>query len=299
MRPALLALLMVVVTAIGFASPRLARAGSGNVQADLEAAETAYAELEFDTANKLSADVIKQRGLTHDQLVRAYRLFARTHAVLGHDKDARAAFVVLLTIAPDEKEDRGLPPKVTDRMMEARGVLSGYQAKPGIEVTPVLHAHEAGTLRVTTRDPTRIAKKVVVGWRWGAAGKFTTSDIATGDVTVDVPVSPANVSRLDYYVQAFDDRDDAVFEVGNPTTPKTISLAPPTRDEAPPPPKPRDTKDEARPTGKSIFASPIFWAVVGVVVIAGSVITYAATRPGTATSASLSPSLVCGTARCN
>ncbi|MFX5668703.1 hypothetical protein ABTE14_20800, partial [Acinetobacter baumannii] len=78
------------------------------------------------------------------------------------DKDARAAFVWLLTIAPDEQEDRKLPPKVTDRMAEARGALSGYHAKPGMDLVAQVKAHEAGTLRLTTRDPTRIVKKVVV-----------------------------------------------------------------------------------------------------------------------------------------
>lgn len=287
------ALVLFVVTIAPFARA----AAPVDVAATLEAAEQAYADLEFDRANKLSADVVKQKGLTHDQLVRAYRVLARTHAVLDHDKDARAAFVWLLTIAPDEQEDRKMPPKVTDRMAEARGVLSGYHAKPGMEIVANVRANEAGTLRVTTRDPTRIVKKVVVGFRWGSSGKYTTSEIAVGEVTVDVPTSPANVSRLDYYAQAFDDREDAVFEVGNPAVPKTATFELPKPQDAPPPPK-REPKEE-KPQGKSIFASPVFWGIVAGVIVVGGVVTYAATRPGSATSASMSPALFCGATRCN
>lgn len=287
-------LLVALMIAGMLASPR-ARAGSASPQADLEAAETAYAELEYEKANKLSADVVKQKGLTHDQLVRAYRLLARTHAVLDHDKDARAAFVVLLTISPDEKEDRAMPPKVTDRMAEARGALGGYPSKPGIDATALLRPHEAGTLRVVVRDPTRIVKKVVVGFRWGTTGKFTTSEVSA-EATVDVPASPANVSRLDYYAQAFDERDNAVFEVGNPTSPKTSTLALPVRDE--PPPKPREPKDE-RPASRSFFASPTFWGIAGAVLAGGALLTFVATRPGQATSATLTPSFTCGATRCN
>src|SRR5450432_2375620 len=48
--------------------------------ADVETAEQLYAKLEFDEANKVAERVAKLRGLTHDQLVRTYRVLATTHA---------------------------------------------------------------------------------------------------------------------------------------------------------------------------------------------------------------------------
>ena len=270
-------------------------AASGNVQQDLDAAEKAYVDLEYDKANKLADAVIKQRNLGHDTLVRAYRLLARTHAVLDHDKEARDAFAMLLTYAPDEKDDKNLPPKVTDRQLEARGMLSGYGGKPGLEVLPELRgrARDASLLRVTTRDPTHIVRKVVVGYRWGSSGSFTSAPIASGElVAVDVSAPPPGVSRLDYYALALDDRDDAVFETGNALVPKTAML---------------DASSAGVTSGaagggggehKTIFASPIFWAIAGGIVLGASAGIYAATRPGTASSATLSPSIMCGGTRC-
>ena len=159
-----------------------AAAASGNVQQDLDAAEKAYVELEYDKANKLADAVIKQRSLGHDTLVRAYRLLARTHAVLDHDKEARDAFAMLLTYAPDEKDDKNLPPKVTDRQLEARGMLSGYGGKPGLEVLPELRgrARDASLLRVTTRDPTHLVRTVVVGEMHSTSTRSSHSERESG-----------------------------------------------------------------------------------------------------------------------
>jgi hypothetical protein len=267
--------------------PRARAAG----RADVDAAETAYADLDYERANKLAADVVARGGLAHAELVRAYRVLARTHAILDHDKEARAAFVWLLTIAPDEKEDAAMPPKVNDRMAEARGALGGYNVKPGIEIAATLRLHEAGTLRVTARDPTHVAKKIVVGWRWGG-GAWTTTEIAAGDASVDVAAPPVNATHLDFWAQARDERDDVLFEDGTSALPKTANLP---AIETPPPPR-RAPKDERQP---SIFVSPVFWAIVGGVVLASGAITYAATRPATATSVTLSPTFYCGSLRCN
>jgi hypothetical protein len=283
----------VVAIALAFALLAIALpARAAGTATDIEAAETAYANLDYELANKLAAEALTRRGLTHEQLVRAYRVLARTHAVLDHEKEARAAFVWLLTIAPDEKEDPAMPPKVNDRIAEARGVLSGYPSKPGVEIVAALRPHEAGTLRVTARDPTHVVKKIVVAWRWGA-GPWTTVELASGVTTVDVSAPPVNATRLDFWAQALDDRDDVVLEDGSASAPK--SDVPPSPVEPPKPP-PKRTPEEGHP---SIFASPIFWAIVGGVVLTAGVVTYAATRPATATSVALSPTFYCGGVRCN
>ena len=266
---------------------------SGNVQSDLDAAEKAYGDLEYEKSNKLADAVIKQRGLGHDALVRAYRLLARTHAILDHDKDARDAFALLLTYSPDEREDKNLPPKVTDRQLEARGMLSGYGAKPGIEVSPALRAREAGIVRVTTRDPTHVVRKVIVGYRWGSSASFTTATVASGDlVAVDVSAPPAGVSRLDYYAQALDDRDDAVFESGNPSVPKTAMLDVSSSSSS------ASGGSRVNEKSKSIFVSPVFWAIAGGIALGAGVGIFAATRPASPSSTTLSPSLMCAGTRC-
>jgi hypothetical protein len=283
-----------------------ARAGAQVPDADLSAAEQAYVDLDFERANSLADAFVKRGGLSHAQLVRAYKVLGRSHAILDHDEAARDAFVKLLTYSPSEKPDRDLPPRVTVRMEEARGVLAGYPSQPGIEVTPVLVPGDGGSLRVTTRDPTHVVQKVFVGWRWGTAGEFSTQAPVVGD-GIEVPLSsaPPGAARLDYYAGATDDRGDVVFEVGNVAAPKTALVPLP---PAPPPPPPSPlfagpTAGARERSGKSIFASPLFWAVAGAVVVGtGTGMYFVLRKPQSETlgptGASLTPVLFCGVNRC-
>jgi hypothetical protein len=269
----------------------------------LTAAEQAYVDMDFDKANQLADAVAKGGGLTHAQLVRTYELLARTHAILNHDAEARDAFLKLLTYSPDEKEDRNLPPRVTTRLAEARGILGSYPARPGLEVSTSLVPGDGGTLRVTTRDPTHVVQRLIVGWRWGVSGDFATVEPLVGE-GIEVPLTPAppGAARLDYYAGAIDDRGDVVFEVGNRAAPKTalvplVPLAP-----APPPGAPREVRTAPR-EGRSVFASPVFWVVAGGLLAgAGTAAFFALRRPRDETlppsSAELSPVLVCGQGPC-
>ena len=297
-----------VMALVGLCIPRVAFAAEGKAQTDLESAEQSLVNLDYEVANKTAERVVRQKGLSHEQLVRAYRVLALTHAVLDHENPAREAFQYLLTIDPDYQGDPNLGPKVQAPFMEARGFVRAQAVKSGIEVTATLHAGEPGSLRVTTRDPTHLSKRVNVGWRWGGSGSYTIATVPVSDAqVVTVPMAPTGSSRLDYYAQAVDDRDAAIFEVGNATAPKSATVEVPqvaafgTGSSAEP----------KRSEGKSVFASPVFWVVVGAVVIGGGITAIAATRPKDTTvtqtqvmtyppsSATLVPGLQCGTAKCN
>jgi tetratricopeptide (TPR) repeat protein len=76
-----------------------------DASADIDAGEAAYAGLDYEKANSLAQKAVGQRGLSHDQVVRAYRLLGRTYAVLGKSQQAIDAFEKLLTYAPDERAD--------------------------------------------------------------------------------------------------------------------------------------------------------------------------------------------------
>src|SRR5690242_4384379 len=86
-------------------SPRVCFAADAKAQVDLESAEQALVNMDYETANKVAERVAKQRGLTHEQLVRTYRVLALTHAVLDHEAAARDAFQHLLVIDPDYQGD--------------------------------------------------------------------------------------------------------------------------------------------------------------------------------------------------
>jgi hypothetical protein len=255
---------------------------------DLVTAEKFYADLDYDRANLVAARIVGGKGMSHSQLMRGLRVLALTDAALGHEDQAREEFIDLLTYSADFQVDPNLGPRVTAPFLEARGFWRAQPEKPGVEVAVTVHPDGPGTLRVITRDPTHIVKSGAVGFRWGTSVPYTTLPLAVsggGDgVVFDIPERPANVARLDYYAQVFDERDNAVMEVGNPTAPKSYLVD-----------VPKAAPVAAATQKKSIFASPIFWTVAGVVVAgAAATTTYLVTRPKAATGATLTSGAQCG-----
>ncbi len=286
---ALTAMLLVPAGSSALAAPKAPVAERAPSGADVAAVEQQYAKLDYEQAN-VGAERIAQkgRGLSHDELVRTYKVLAVTHAVLDHAEQAKDAFIALLSFDPSYAVDPNLGPKVQTPFLEARGFWRAQGAKPGIEITAVVRGTEPGTLRVTTRDPTRVVRAVSVGFRWGSTGAFTLGSVAVGDgVAVEVPTAPPGKARLDYYAQAVDERDNVLFEVGRAAVPRSAFV------EARPAAAPAKVEESS-----SLFASPIFWLATAAVLAGGATAGYFAFRPGPPVAATYQPSLECGNSRC-
>jgi hypothetical protein len=291
LRQVVLSLLVVSIGNSALAAPPKTKdkpAVRADSPVDVETAEQLYTKLDYDKANELAERITKQRGLSHDHLVRAYRILAVTNAILDKEEAARDAFLQLLVFDPEYTIDQALGPKVATPFLEARGQFRALPAKPGMDVVANVRA-DGGQLRVTTRDPTHIAKKVNVGYRWTSSGDYAVSQISAGDGTVEVAPATQGRTRLDFYAQAVDDRDNAVFEAGSPQVPKSaFAQAAPVAVLG---------REDRR--GSSIFASPIFWIVTGAVVAGGSTALFFALRPDNpANEALLSPAIRCGGDAC-
>ncbi len=289
----LLAALALALAAAGIPAPALGAPRSPQSQtpppADVESAERFYANLDYENANRTAQRALQQKGLTHDQLVRGWRIVAITDAILDNSDDARDSFVQLLTYSPEFQLDSNLSPKVQQPFLEARGFWRVQTVKPGLDLTVTARAGEVATLRLTTRDPTHIVEAVQVGFRWGASSAYTTKPAAIGDgVLIETSVPPQAAGRIDYYIQALDHRDNVVFEIGNPTSPKSTML------ELPPPAPPPPPKVES----KSILKSPVFWGVVVAAVAGGAVASFILLQPRDASTATLSAGLGCGDNPC-
>ena len=298
-----LALAVLLVSGSAFAQRGGKPAGGASTlqaaPADVETAEQLYAKLDYEGANAVAERVAKKTGLTHDQLVRAYRVLAVTNAVLDKEEQARDAFLQLLTYDADYQADPNLGPKVNTPFMEARGSFRSLSSKPGIEVAASLST-SGGTLRVTTRDPTRMVKRVNVGYRWTSSGEYSVSQLSAGEqaAAVEVTAPPAGRSRLDFYVQALDERDNAVLEAGNPAVPRSAFAE--AGGGGGGPVKGGGGTGGTKAEGGSILSSPFFWIAAGAVVLGGAAATYFAVRPQEPPSrATLSPVILCGTDRCN
>lgn len=282
-------LALALVFAAGDARAQRGRpaAPAREAPADVETAEQLYAKLDYEQANSVAERIVKERGLTHDQIVRAYRVLAVTYAILDREEAARETFLKLLVYDPDYQVDPNLGPKVNNPFVEARGVFRALSSRPGIEVATNVRS-DGGQLRVTTRDPTKIVKKVVVGYRWTSSGEYRTSQISAGEgVPVEVAPAPVGRTRLDFYAQALDERDNAVIESGNPNVPKS-AFAETARGG-----------DGGGAGGGSVFASPFFWGFTGAAVIGGGLALFFALRPqDPPTRALLGPTLQCGADPC-
>ena len=287
-----LAASFVAVAPSAFAQKTKPAGSTLQAPADVETAEQLYAKLDYEQANAVAERVVKKSGLTHDQLVRAFRVLAVTYAVLDNEEKAKDAFLQLLTYDGDYQADPNLGPKVNTPFMEARGSFRSLSTKPGVEVSASVSTN-GGTLRVTTRDPTHIVKKVNVGYRWTSSGEYSVAPIAPGEaVAVEVTAAPAGRTRLDFYVQALDERDNAVLEAGNPNVPKSAFA----EAGGTGPGKGGGVKAE----NSSVFSSAIFWVLAGAAVAGGGTALFFALRPqDPPSSASLAPVIRCGAERCN
>jgi lipoprotein-anchoring transpeptidase ErfK/SrfK len=274
------------------AQPKKDKGAKVETPADVETAEQLYAKLDYEKANEVAERVTKQRNLTHDQLIRAYKILAITNAILDKEEAARDAFLQLLVFDPEYTVDTALGPKVSTPFIEARGQFRSLPTKPGIEVVASVRS-DGGQLRVTTRDPTHIVKKVSVGYRWTSSGEYTVTQLSVGEGTVEVAAAAPGRTRLDFYAQALDERDNAVFEAGSPQVPKSAFA------EAGPRPPPPGGKTGGEEKGGSVFSSPFFWIFAGAAIAGGGTALFFALRPDPPpTEASLTPVLRCGGELC-
>jgi hypothetical protein len=113
--------------------------------------------------------------------------------------------------------------------------------------------------------------------------------VDAGSRTVDVPASPEKSGRLDYYARGLDAKDNAVFEEGSADVPKAFVVAEPARSAS---------QDERR----SIFSSPVFYIVGGVILAGAATGGYFALRPTTYSAPTAARGTFvasCGGDRCN
>ncbi len=292
-------LLSLVWLAVIFASPAIAQTPPAS-ETELESAEHLYATMDYEQALAGADRTLATGGLRHDLLVRATRLQAFCQAALGNSEAAQRAATLLFAYDRDFQIPSDLSPKIAEPLKLAKLYWRDQPIQPGLDVTATVSAasSDPSVIRVTTRDPTHLARDVAVSHRWGGAGSYTRALVKPGQsVEVAVGARPAGSARLDYYAQALDAKGDVVFEAGLAAAPKTaLSMG-----QAPGPAKPLQ-----RSEGGSIFSSPVFWIVTGVVLAGAATGAYFALRPKDrqvetmpASGVMFVPAVGCGGGSCN
>lgn len=288
--------LLLLSVALAFVAP--SAHADPSAEAELASAEASYAQIAYDDAIRKTEGLLKTGNLSHEQLTRVYRVLALARAGSDLPEKAREAFTVLLAINPDFTLDTSYSPKIKAPFLEARGFWHEQAGKPGLEASPLVREGEGGTIRVTLRDPTHIVDHAVVGYRWGTTAPFKRVDVAVGDQTVPIPAAPNGTSRLDYFAQAYDARNDAVFEIGNESVPRTTIVDVTSR--------PRGEAAPVTEEKRGLLSKPAFWIITGVIIAGGVTagVLLATRKHDTRedilppTQATAGPTLMCGQTAC-
>jgi hypothetical protein len=267
------------------------------VDSELAESERLLAGLDFRGAASSFDRVAKLGGMSREQLVRVYRGQGTAHAALGHSTAARDAFMKLLAIDPDFHVDPNMSPRTKAPYFEARGFWTAQSVRPGLETSVAMNGNVPARITVTLRDPTHLTAHVITGYRWETGAEFTVK-ASSAESTSVVPIPPPArpVPALEFFVQALDGSDNVLFEKGSPETPQVTAVnAPPRKEPAPPP---RSGEGEK---SKTVFQSPVFWAIAGAVVVGAGATVFFATRSSEASPATmqqLTPAIACGGRPC-
>jgi hypothetical protein len=120
----------------------------------------------------------------------------------------------------------------------------------------------------TVKDPEARVDKLVLHYRTGSSGKFSTGNVSFSirKFTAEIPAEAVEPPLVEYYLEALDEAGLPVASRGDATSPLRIAV----------------------PDESSWYASPWFWVPVGAVVVAGIVVAaVVATQSGEAGTATV------------
>lgn len=221
----------------------------------LRQAEAAYLEVDFEGTRTHALQALHAGGHSPAQLVRIYTLLGTASAALGREDEARTFFVRMLGLDRNAELDESVPPRLRDPYLEARGV---WAARPGTLGVQINLDRSRSALHIALEDPTDLARRVVVHTRIEGEAQYGSAE-AEASATVDVPVvGAADADRIEYFVEVLDEHGNFLVREGSPFQPRVLG---------------RERRAAGAPAGgPSIVEEPVFWIVVGAVVLVGAAI---------------------------
>ncbi|HWM87642.1 MAG TPA: tetratricopeptide repeat protein [Kofleriaceae bacterium] len=212
-----------------------------------------------------------QRALAHAPHPHAehaaiYEQLGIAYAYQGREKEALAAFDMLLALDPGHLLSYNLSPKVTFTFESAR-VQASRRPPPELQVQWPNGLRVSRPLPIdleVVADPRRLLDRATIYVRRRGEPRFSAVDLALSPpgqrrrVTLP-PVESARAEVVQVYVAALDRRGNEVLRWGDPTRPREIAL----RYDPPPP----------------WWRRWWVWAAAGGAIAAGSAVVFFATRP--------------------
>lgn len=247
--------------ALGLLLPGLSVASPAAAQDDpLEAAETAYQEIDFEGVREHAIRALRAGGLGPEQLARTYELLGVSNSALGDVDAARDYFVRMLWLDPDAQLDESVSPRMREPYLEARGIR---MARPGTLEIETGIDRGSSAVHVTLRDPSDMSRRVRVAARIEGGTDYTTQEYEASTELAAPLEGAATADRIEYYVQVLDMHGNVVLAEGGPFAPRVVGRAPGAV---------AGEGEVAAGGGPTVFEEPVFWIVVGaVLVVAGAV----------------------------
>lgn len=231
-------------------------------QAQLRAAEAAYVDVDFETTLSASQTAIDSGELNPTELARAYELLGVSAVALGDPAAARDCFLRMLSIDADRQLDDTVPPRFRAPFLEARGIVS---ARPDHMAAEVSLARANGAVRVVLVDPYEMVERIRLHMRAEGQVEFETFEAAYAEEIMApfAAVTATGTGAVEYWLELIDPRGNQVLVEGTQFSPNLLGTPASAGGGG------GETTPIA-PPGRSILEEPVFWIIVGSVVVVGA-----------------------------
>ena len=231
----------------------------------LQEADAAYSNVDFDTARAAASQAIETGGLSPTELVHAYQLVGVSASALGDNAAAREAFVMMVSIDPDVRLDDTVPPRLRAPFLEARGTVAGHQRLSA----EVQLARAYGALRIALTDPLGLVQSVRLHARVEGQVEFATSEHDPDAEIMARASGASSADRMEYWLECLDSHGNQLLLLGTEFEPRVVG-----RPAVADPPGGGGGGGGGGvgvgDGGPGILGEPVFWIIVGGVVLIGA-----------------------------
>ena len=246
------------VFAVLFAAGVLGASDLAQAQSEIEQAEEAYAQIDFEQTIAHANAAIEEGDRSPAEMKRLYELLGLSYAAERQEEEARDAYIRMIAMDPEAQVDTDLAPRIRSPFLEAKGYWSSRSKGFGVEARVIPAQH---SVRVELIDPVGMATELrVLSRRHGEATAMQEQRVAAERVALVAVEALSEEGQIDYVVEVLDEHGNRIAELGTELEPRihgTAVLAPA-----------RTGDDEGRSDEGGI--SPWVW-IVGGVVLAGAV----------------------------
>ena len=251
---------LVLVATLLFAATASAQGGPDLLQE----ADAAYSNVDFESARASASAAIEAGGLSPTELVHAYQLVGVSASALGDSAGAREAFVMMVSIDPDVRLDDTVPPRLRAPFLEARGTVTGH-ARLSAEVQL---ARAYGALRIALTDPLELVTTVRMHSRIEGQTEFTSAEFDPADEIMARASGASSAERMEYWLECLDAHGNQLLLLGTEFEPQVVGRAATVAG----PGGSGGAEGGGGGGGPGIFGEPVFWIIVGGVVLVGAAI---------------------------